>query len=665
MSPGNSLNGVAPSSEAAFTAETSMPTIAESRKLLLDEVGVNPDLTLIRTEGNLGDQLIWAGTRRLLADRIYREIGLEEVASSHGEVAVIVGSGAWGRVYNQFMPELLAIAEMRFDRVIVFPSTFEVSEDRVRTALTGSRATFFAREVESYRQISGICRAGLALDGAFYYDYSSLRGVDASGELNAFRTDAERLGEIELPGDNQDISITANTLDDWLETIARHRTVNTDRAHVMIAAALLGRQVNYASSNYFKVDALAQPLLEQYDVHPYPVHANGRLDAAAIDALRAHKPQTASQQAASRVSVTITGRDNRAAVEQAITARSVAQDGVRVTVHDRNSLPPTRRLLESLSADHRELDFRFSDRDLGFPETLRRATLESQSEYLMVLDYDMHLSDGALERMIEVLDENSSVQAVAPVSVDSDAQVLHAGGWPAIGAGSVSIDLTAVDQPTAHLNGRSMATGWVPTAGTLFRRSVFDSFPLAAMGDGFVQSVDWCLRVAELGPEALQVCPQASVSAPRRPDQDTLPLFVSRRYAASELPAHAEFMELHGLVLSERLGQLVPELRDGKGELSVPAAQLLLSLAASRDAAWILMNWMNGGLEPLFAGAAAGSADALERERKQLEWLELRHERLVGIENGSWWRLRERMQPVRRVVLAARGLGRGDRGADR
>jgi hypothetical protein len=42
--------------------------------------------------------------------------------------------------------------------------------------------------------------------------------------------------------------------------------INTDRAHVMIAAALLGKQVRFASSNYHKVPALAASSLPQYSI---------------------------------------------------------------------------------------------------------------------------------------------------------------------------------------------------------------------------------------------------------------------------------------------------------------------------------------------------------------------------------------------------------------
>lgn len=637
-----------------------MPSIAESSKLLLEEVGPSPDLTLIRTEGNLGDELIWAGTRRLLRDRIHREIGLEEVAANSGEVAIVIGSGAWGRVYNQFMPELLAIAEMRFSRVIVFPTSFEVSEDRVRTALSGSRATVFARELESFRQISGICRARLALDGAFYYDYEKFRGIKAEGELNAFRTDAERLGAMALPNDNDDISLSADSLEHWLETIARHEAINTDRAHVMIAAALMGRRVKFAPSGYFKVDALAESLQGDYDIGRYEISSNGHVEPAEFNGHRTWSADAATERATARVSVVITGRDESEAVAAALESSPVDDPLARVIVHDRNSLPMTRRVLEGFAARRPGVELRMSDRDSGFPQAFRLVAEESSSEYLMVLGYDMELEDDALDRMVAVLDQHPGVHAVAPVVVDGDRTIQHAGGWLAMDSNSVAVEFAAVDRPLADNASLRAATGWVPSRGTLFRRTALDLVPPAALDDDHAQNIDWCMRAAELGPDALRVCTEAIVVASRPQRQQTLPLFVSRREATSELPSHAKFFERHGRVLGDRLPELVPELIDPRGELNIPAAELLLSLVSARGPEWTLMKWMNGGLDPLFAGVIAGSPSATARQREQLEWLELRHETLIGIENGSWWKLRNRLQPIRRVVVSARGRGKRD-----
>jgi exopolysaccharide biosynthesis predicted pyruvyltransferase EpsI len=251
-------------------APADIGSVTDSRHALLAEIGDAPDLTLARGFGNVGDELILAGTRCLLSGHVYREIGIEELAGAGGGTVLLSGGGAFSHAYNEYMPEVLAVAELRFDRVIVLPSSFDVSVDRVRDALRRTAATVFAREHESYRRIAGLCRARLAHDCAFFFDYTRYRAA-GDGTLNAFRTDRERAtAGAPLPAGNDDISATRTTLDEWLAAIARHRVVRTDRAHVMIAAALMGKRVEFASCSYFKVDALADGALRDFDVRRIP-----------------------------------------------------------------------------------------------------------------------------------------------------------------------------------------------------------------------------------------------------------------------------------------------------------------------------------------------------------------------------------------------------------
>jgi exopolysaccharide biosynthesis predicted pyruvyltransferase EpsI len=270
-----------------------MPSVAESRALILDAIGPAPRMVFVRGVGNVGDELIWAGTRDLLRGHVYREIAIDDIVREGGDLALITGGGAWSRAYNEYMPELLAIAEERFERVIVLPSTFDVSVPRVRAALSASGATVFAREPRSFAAISGLCEARLAHDCAFFAELPQLpRG---SGTLRAFRTDAERSGRVALPDDNDDISATATSLDDWLARIAAHELVETDRAHVAIAAALLGLRVRYAECDYFKVGAIAQSSLDEFDVAPLGPTAPARGDGAPTPTTDAPPISTAAE----------------------------------------------------------------------------------------------------------------------------------------------------------------------------------------------------------------------------------------------------------------------------------------------------------------------------------------------------------------------------------
>jgi len=228
-------------------------SLDESRARLLRLIEGDDDVTFVRGYGNVGDDLIQAGTRRLLSGRQYREVGILDPGDAGGHTALLSGSGGWCRSYHP-MPRHLQEVESRFERVILLPSSFDVSVEEVRRALSCTKAKVFAREAVSYDQIRDLCDADLAHDCALYFEYRPYQR-EGKGVLTAYRSDREAARR-HLPPENHDISATCESLDEFLWTIARHELVRTDRAHVTIAAAMLGKQVEYAASNYHKVPAI-------------------------------------------------------------------------------------------------------------------------------------------------------------------------------------------------------------------------------------------------------------------------------------------------------------------------------------------------------------------------------------------------------------------------
>src|SRR5260221_7718729 len=254
-----------------------------SRRVIHEAIDHAGHLTLVRSIGNLGDQLIAAGTRQLLAGLSYDEISIEEAVRSRGETAVLMGSGAWCGPFHEIMPAALTALQARYSRVIVFPSSFDVKVRAVRRALERSRAVIFARERESFAQIAPICDARLAHDAAFFFDFAPY-AITGSGGLKAYRDDSEATGLAPVERDNRDISMTLGSLDEWLWTIARHAEVHTDRAHVMIAAAMLGKRVLIHPTTTHKVTAIAEYALADFDVHRGSTSAETRLEALPISA---------------------------------------------------------------------------------------------------------------------------------------------------------------------------------------------------------------------------------------------------------------------------------------------------------------------------------------------------------------------------------------------
>ena len=232
------------------------PRLDQDAAQLLAALGDFSDLTFVRSWGNLGDDLIYAGLRRLLRHLPYREFSLHGKLDKipYGDTAIVSGGGAWCRPYHAIANVFTEI-EKHFRRVILFPSSFDVAEPSVASVLAKTKAVIFARERCSYEQIRNLCDARLALDSAFFFDFAPYRDGFSHGVLNAFRNDAESTGA-PIPSGNRDISLDCATLDEFLWTISRHDLVRTDRAHVIIAAVMLGKQVEFRPSNYHKIPGI-------------------------------------------------------------------------------------------------------------------------------------------------------------------------------------------------------------------------------------------------------------------------------------------------------------------------------------------------------------------------------------------------------------------------
>jgi exopolysaccharide biosynthesis predicted pyruvyltransferase EpsI len=237
--------------------------VEDSRDVLLRAIGEPDDLTFIRLYGNIGDELIYAGTRQLLARRLYKEVSVRNLSGVSGHTALVAGGGCWCGPYHD-MVKHLPVIETKFERVIIMPSSFDVSIPSIRSTLAATKALVFARERESFDGICRLCDAKLTHDCAFFFDYRPYLRC-GEGCLVSYRIDRESVLS-EIPENNQDISRSCSSLDEWLWTIARHAVVRTDRAHVMIAAALVGKVVEYWTSSYHKVPAIAD-----YALKPFPV----------------------------------------------------------------------------------------------------------------------------------------------------------------------------------------------------------------------------------------------------------------------------------------------------------------------------------------------------------------------------------------------------------
>ncbi len=641
-----------------------------SRRRLLEAVGDGADLTFVRGVGNLGDELIYAGTRRLLdglPGRAWREIALDELPAARGHTALLAGGGAWCRSYHELMPQMLPQAELRFERVIVLPSSFDLEVREVREALSRSKALVFAREGESYRQIRDVCTAELAHDCAFFFDYSPYR-CGGRGELLAMRSDREAAGAV--PAGNLDISLRCSSLDEWLWTIARHAAVVTDRAHVMIAAALLGKSVAWSPSNYHKLPALAEHSLSGFDVRRAPrrpaagaaapaapppsvvgepeaaTAASSRAPGAAAaaagpgaagdtgEALRDRLLARANQGLAlvrpdllagggePRLTVIVLTRDRPHHWSLLLRSlRAQVRLPYRLLLVDNNSAAPARAELRRLGEEFfppaggasagpsgATAEIVWRAENLGCAAARRFAVERASTEYVMFLDDDAEVFPGTVEHLVQLLDAAPETLAAGGHIVLPDGRTWFCGGaYRQEPPGVLRCEPLGfgLDFDAAPV-GPASPCGWLAGCAVMVRRSAFLAEPLDLGMGAYYEDTEWSYRVGRLHPGAVFQCQPAALVLHHHELKG--PRGSSPAEIFSALPflqAIAHFYRVHGLIL-EGAFVFAPELVHAD-RWDAAAARLLLELLLARGPEWLGVEWLGGGLAPLFAGAAGAS----------------------------------------------------------
>lgn len=240
--------------------------------------------------GNVGDQLIWAGLEAACGDLLPRRLPLCEVAGARGATLVIPGSGAWSPGYHEWLPDLVVRCATRFEKVVVLPSSYDTRVAEVAAALAVPNLHPMARERESAALVRATRECSLSLDCAVYAgaSFAPVPPDPAPRTLFALRTDRESaLGRdgFRLSGRNLDISALAPSLDHWLAGIAAHGTVVTDRAHVMLAATLMGKKVYFHEGSYWKLSEIADYTFGKRRSWPQQVDGQGLASLGALEAI--------------------------------------------------------------------------------------------------------------------------------------------------------------------------------------------------------------------------------------------------------------------------------------------------------------------------------------------------------------------------------------------
>jgi hypothetical protein len=220
--------------------------------------------------GNGGDGLILRGLRRLCAEFDLSVTELNYPYPASGRLLLAPGNGNLCVPYHSCVERVSAYAD-RFDTLAILPCSVELASDAVRGFLTAlpSHAHVFCREAYSFALVRELVGPGrnvwLDHDLAIEADLSAWRHA-GRGTLYAFRVDPESTGEPPPPG-NVDVSaLTGEWMTELLlDVISTFASVHTDRAHVAIAAARLGRETHIYPNRYHKVRGIYEQSLARYD----------------------------------------------------------------------------------------------------------------------------------------------------------------------------------------------------------------------------------------------------------------------------------------------------------------------------------------------------------------------------------------------------------------
>lgn len=247
---------------------------------------------LARPGGNSGDLLIYKGLELYLETNGYQIVD----APSDATRILIQGGGNFDDVWGCGLELFVRLAhESPETEIIVAPNTFRFARTDFAAVVRSlkQRVHLFAREPHSYARLRALefpntVSVYHADDTAFLLEgtefLTDLRArCTEEYVLRAFRTDVEsvhypfpptwhtntfldalgtRYVRCRTPRDSRDISL--EDFDIFLDAIVSASEVHTDRLHVGILGALLGKRVFLSKTRFEKVDGVYQESLHRY-----------------------------------------------------------------------------------------------------------------------------------------------------------------------------------------------------------------------------------------------------------------------------------------------------------------------------------------------------------------------------------------------------------------
>ncbi|MGH9423877.1 MAG: glycosyltransferase family 2 protein, partial [Thermoanaerobaculia bacterium] len=403
--------------------------------------------------------------------------------------------------------------------------------------------------------------------------------------------------------------------DEWLWTIARAAEVHTDRAHVMIAGAMLGKRVEIHPSKSHKVMAIADYALTDFDIHAGipredvalalapTLSGVGELRARLVELGRAslgRLPQQANPSGEPRVTIAVLSW-NRIEQITACIASIVQHVAIpfRLLVIDNGSEPEVQQALSQICAPHDFIELRILPANLGCAGARQLAADIATTDYIAFIDDDAELFPGTIEHLVNALDEHPEASAAGARVVLPNGVLQFCGGDYSVRDGVIHFEPLGNGRPFDDSSVVSSPCRWI--AGTTFacRGELFEEFPLDRGMATYFEDNEWCYRIDRERPFSFRTAADAFVLHHMASKERTGSTPNDLLRAAGFVVPMARFHEQHGLVQDDLFG-FVPELQLPDGSRDVAGARLLLDLVTAKGKDWFALQWISGGFTPLF-----------------------------------------------------------------
>lgn len=248
---------------------------AASFEQLAEEMRKSADgrpLLYVPNQGNWGDALIHKGTLQFLdangfdyrvATRREAEAMIVPFREHSGQISdsVLVsgGGGSW-RHANSGNLSFMQRTAPYFRKAIVLPHTFEAGALRA----PDTEITYFSRDASM--SLRSIPSAFPVHDMAFYLQLPELmRGTTGLGTGFFLRNDPEK-NALSVPGSNSNdlsrLGTHRSQVTPFFQLIESYDRVVTDRMHIAIASAMLGKPTALLRGNYGKAEAVYEQSLK-------------------------------------------------------------------------------------------------------------------------------------------------------------------------------------------------------------------------------------------------------------------------------------------------------------------------------------------------------------------------------------------------------------------